>query len=103
MRQRISEKNVFPAFDLYEEYQKLEAVFSNWRTIGTYDRWGKRIAPMYTFEDYIDNLQFESWNLRGTFITLQEMRAQLGIAKNNFKKGKVTENQLLDFIQFILK
>ena len=102
MRQRISEKNVFPAFDLYEEYQKLEAVFSNWRTIGTYDRWGKRIAPMYTFEDYIDNLQFESWNLRGTFITLQEMRAQLGIAKNNFKKGSVTENQLLDFIQFIL-
>lgn len=30
------------------------------------------------------------------------MRTQLGIAKNNFKKGKVTENQLLDFVQFIL-
>lgn len=102
MRQRISEKNVFPAFDLYEEYQKLEAIFSNWPTIGFYDRWGKRMTPVWTFEDYINNIQFESWNLRGTFITLQEMRTKLGIAKNNFKKGKVTENQLLDFVQFIL-
>lgn len=102
MRQRISEKNIFPEFDLYEEYQKLEEIFSNWQTIGTYDGWGNRFPSMYSFEDYVSNFQFQSWNLRGTFITLQEMRTQLGIAKNSFKKGKITENQLLDFVQFVL-
>ena len=27
MRQRISEKNIFPSFDLFDEYQKLEEIF----------------------------------------------------------------------------
>lgn len=102
MRQRISEKNIFPSFDLFEEYQKLEAIFSNWRTIGTYDRWGGRRQPDYTFEEYIGDLQFESWNLRGTFINLQEMRQKLNIAPENFSKGNISENQLLDYIQFLL-
>ena len=102
MRQRISQKNIFPSFDLFEEYQKLEAIFSNWRTIGTYDRWGNRKPPLYTFEEYIQDLQFESWNLRGTFINLQEMRLKLNISPENFTKRNITEGQLLDYIQFLL-
>lgn len=102
MRQRISEKNIFPSFDLFDEYQKLEAIFSNWRTIGDYDRWGDRKQPLYTFEEYIRDLQFESWNLRGTFINLQEMRQKLNIAPENFSKRNITEEQLLDYIQFLL-
>lgn len=102
MRQRISEKNIFPSFDLFEEYQKLEEIFSNRRTIGTYDRWGDRRPPLYTFEEYIRDLQFENWNLRGTFINLQEMRQKLNIAPENFSKRNITENQLLDYIQFLL-
>lgn len=102
MRQRISEKNKFPSFDLFDEYQKLEAIFSNWRTMGTYDEWRTRKPPMYTFEDYIRDLQFENWNLRGTFINLQEMRSKLNIAPEDFVEKKVSEEQLLDFIQFLL-
>ena len=102
MRQRISEKNIFPSFDLFEEYQKLEAIFSNWRTIGTYDKWGNQNPPLYTFQEYIRDIQFENWNLRGTFINLQEMRTKLNIASENFSKKQINEGQLLDFIQFLL-
>lgn len=102
MRQRISERNMFPAFDLFDEYQKLEAIFSNWHTMGTYDKWGTRKPPLYTFEAYIRDLQFDNWNLRGTFISLQEMRQKLNIAPDNFTKKNITEDQLLDFVQFLL-
>ena len=92
MRQRISEKNKFPSFDLFDEYQKLEAIFSNWRTMGTYDEWRTRKPPMYTFEDYIRDLQFENWNLRGTFINLQEMRSKLNIAPEDFVEKRFLKN-----------
>jgi len=102
MRQKITDKNIFPCFDLYEEYEKLEAVFSNWSTIGTYNRWGERMAPAYSFEAYLRDLQFNSWNLRGTFVNLAEMRHKLNIAPDDFTKRGITEEQLLDYVQFLL-
>ena len=102
MRQRISEENIFPSFDLFEEYQKLEAIFSNWRTIGTYDKWGNQTRRFILIQEYIRDIQFENWNLRGTFVNLQEMRTKLNIASENFSKKQINEGQLLDFIQFLL-
>lgn len=102
MRQRISEKNIFPSFDLFEEYQKLEEIFSYRHTIGTYNMWGDQTELRYTFEQYIQDHQFDNWNLRGTFINLQEMRKKLNIAPESFSKETITEEQLLDYIQFIL-
>lgn len=102
MRLRITDKNMFPQFSLYEEYEKLEAIFSSWITIGTYTSWGETMAPKYTFEVYMRDVQFNSWNLRGTFINLMEMRHKLNIAAEDFSKKGITEGQLLDFIQFLL-
>lgn len=47
---------------------------------------------MYTFEDYIRDLQFENWNLRGTFINLQEMRSKLNIAPEDFVEKRFLKN-----------
>lgn len=102
MRQRISEKNIFPSFDLFVEYEKLENIFSVWRTIGTFNWHGQKEIPMYTFEQYMNDLQFSNWNLRGTFISLQEMRKAFHIAPEDFEHKSISEEQLLDFVQFLL-
>lgn len=102
MRQRISEKNIFPSFDLFGEYKKLEDIFSEWHTIGVFDRYGQKEMPIFTFEQYIGDLQFSNWNLRGTFISLQEMRKAFHIAPEDFDCGSISEGQLLDFVQFLL-
>ena len=100
MRAKISEKNIFPDFDLFEEYQKIEYLLSEANAIGTYNQFGKRINPRFTMEQYINDLYFTNWNLRGTFISIEEMRMGLGIEKKRFSKENISTDLVLDFIQY---
>jgi hypothetical protein len=100
MREKISEKNKFPNFDLFEEYRKIEYLLSEAHTIGTYNQFRKRMTPRFTMEEYINELCFTSWNLRGTFISIEEMRAGLGIEKARFDKKTINTDLVLDFIQY---
>lgn len=102
MRKKISEKNIFPDFDLYDEYAKIEFLISENRVIGTVDDWGSRQMALLTLEEYIDRLVFSSWNLRGTFLSIAEMRDGLGIDKSEFMSNGLTEDQVLDFLQYAL-
>lgn len=100
MRKRISESNIFPEFDLFEEYRKIEHLISEKQIIGQYNQFGNRMKPQFTLEEYVDQLYFSNWHLRGTFLSTDEMRAGLGIAKSNFSKKKISENMVLDFCQY---
>lgn len=102
MRKKISEKNIFPEFNLYDEYFKIESFLSIKNTVGTYNQFGYRQTPSYTIEDYIDQLFFNSWNLRGTFTSLSEMRNELGISKDKLTPENITEESILDFLQYAL-
>lgn len=100
MRRKISEKNVFPNFDLFSEYRKIENLLSEAQLIGTYNQFGKRISPDFTLEEYINDLFFMNWNLRGTFISIWEMRKELGIEKEQFNEKAIGVDLVLDFIQY---
>lgn len=96
MRKRISEQNVFPNFDLFKEYRKIEKYLSEYDSI--IDFTGKK----YTCEDYFDQFCFKNWNLRGTFFDLEEMRRSIGVSKDSISYLEFTEEQLLDFLQYAL-
>lgn len=101
MRKRISESNIFPQFSLYDEYLKIEYLISENKVIGTFNQFGKRIPPQYTLEQYINELYFSGWNLRGTFLSITEMRTGLGISKESITKESISEDVFLDFIQYV--
>lgn len=100
MRRRISESNIFPTFNLFEEYRKIEYLISENQIIGTYNQFGKPLCSQFTIEAYVNQLYFTNWNLRGSFLSTDEMRAGLGIAKGNFNKQGISENMVLDFCQY---
>lgn len=100
MRRKISEVNRFPQFDLYIEYQKIERLLSEQPVVGTYDRWGVKLPPRLTMEEYIDQFCFTDWGLRGTFLSIEEMRRGLCIDKLRFTKKSIDEELVLDFIQY---
>lgn len=100
MRKKISEANRFPQFDLYTEYQKIEYLISKKQIIGVYDDFGRRTIPRFTLEQYVDNLYFNDWNLRGTFFSVLEMRIGLGIDEKMLSAKPINENIVLDFIQY---
>lgn len=100
MRKRISDSNIFPDFDLFSEYQKIERILSEMPLIGTYDRYGNRTGPKYTLEKCIGDLFFMNWPLRGSFLSLAEMRDNLGIGKDSFTRRKISEEKVLDFLQY---
>lgn len=100
MRKRISESNIFPTFDLFEEYKKIEYLISEKQIIGTYNQFGRRLRPQFTLEEYVDQLYFTNWSLRGTFLSTDEMRAGLGIAKESLAADSVDESIILDFCQY---
>lgn len=102
MRKRISERNNFPDFDLYNEYLKIDVLLSEVKTVGIYNKYGKFIPDYFTLEEYIQYVCFNNWNLRGTFISIEEMRSGLGIAKESMVRDKIDENQVLDFLQYAL-
>ena len=74
MRKRISESNIFPKFDLFDEYLKIEYFISENRVIGIYDPCGFPKDPCWTIEEFVDSFGFLEWKLRGTFLSIAEMR-----------------------------
>lgn len=102
MRKRISEQNIFPNFDLYNEYRKIDMILSEKKTVGTVNKFGKIIHDYFTLEEYIEFLCFNDWNLRGTFISINEMRQGLGIEKGSITPDNIDENQILDFLQYAI-
>lgn len=102
MRKRISEQNIFPDFNLYEEYQKIEELLSEKKVAGTISRYRKIIHHYFTLEEHIQHLCFNDWNLRGTFFTIQEMRKGLGIEKGFVDSDNIDQNRILDFLQYAM-
>ncbi len=98
MRTRISETNFLPDFNLYREYLKIEILISEEPSIGIYHN----SKQAYTLEEYIDHLYFLNWNLRGSFISIEEMRAGLGISKSLFTPENIQEDHVLDFLQYAI-
>ncbi len=100
MRKRISESNLFPAFNLFEEYRKIEMIISEATIVGTYSQFGTPLIPAYTLEQYKNDLYFRGWNLRGTFVSIADMRNGLGIAKAMLTDKSIAEERVLDFLQY---
>lgn len=100
MRRRISESNIYPKFDLFEECKKINRLISEKQIIGTYNSFGEKISPHFTLEEYVDQLYFTGWNLRGTFLSINEMRNGLGITKEIFESERISEDTALDFCQY---
>lgn len=102
MRKRISEQNKFPEFDLYNEYRKIDVLLSETKSVNMYNKYGRLLTNYFTIEEYIDYVCFNDWNLRGTFTSITEMRQGLGIQKGAIHINNVTENHVLDFLQYAL-
>lgn len=99
MRHRISEMNMFPDFDITTEYKKLHILFCNDSAFDYMRPIGIRSLSL-SFRDVLEDI-FLDWNLRGSFTTVKEMLCGLGISDKEMK-DEPTEDQLLDYIQFIL-
>ena len=69
MRRRISEQNIFPEFDLYSEYRKIEKLLSEEKIVGVFHGPYKVYDNQFTLEEYIQAECFNNWNLRGTFLS----------------------------------
>jgi hypothetical protein len=101
MRKRISEQNIFPNFDLFNEYQKINSLLTEVKIIGVRDKWGDlQSIPKFTIEDFINGGYFLDWELRGTWLSIYEMRYGLQINKELFTSETITENRVLDFLQY---
>lgn len=98
MRRKISENNIFPNYDLYTEYTKIESLISEKQVIGLYSI--SDSSFLYTLEQYIDRFLFSSWNLRGTFLSIEEMRKNLGLEKVKINYRNINVELVLDFIQY---
>ena len=102
MRKRISEQNFFPDFDLYTEYRKIDHLLSEEKLVDMYNKFGRRLDNCMTLEEYIQYLCFNDWNLRGTFTSIDEMRYSLGIGKGTITPENITEEKVLDFLQYAI-
>lgn len=100
MRIRISEKNIFPSFDIRKEYFKIEMLFCNEGVFGLVRNRG--ILPASLSYHFILEKYFLSWNLHGTFTSLSEMIHELGISDTYFKTKFPSEERFLDYIQFVV-
>jgi len=95
---RISERNIFPSFDLYKEYEKIEELFSLNESINIPTIRGKQwFSIQFVVSEY-----FLAWKLRGTFTSINEMRDELGINTFSMQKGRLTEETVLHFLQFAI-
>lgn len=100
MRKRISERNILPGTDSFNEYQKLEFMFSENKCIGKY-QWSRSSMPQFTLEQYLNDLAFSDWNLRGTAISFYNMRNELGLSKEKISEEFCTDI-FVDFIELCL-
>ncbi|MFZ3373887.1 MAG: hypothetical protein WA131_12845 [Desulfitobacteriaceae bacterium] len=101
MRKRISERNVLPGTSLFDEYQKLEFLFSDNQCIGQFNKFGGRIPPNFTLEQYLNDLAFSDWNLKGTAISFYNMRDELGLSKEKIN-AEFNTDIFIDFIELCL-
>ena len=102
MRKRISDANVFLNFDMYKEWQKIETLFISTPVINERLPSYACMRPrQYSIERYLDDICFSEWHLRGTALSTDELRKQLGISKENFVPGEVTRDQMLDYLQYV--
>lgn len=101
-RKKISESNIFPDFDLFHEYQKIDTLLSETKTISVYNNFGKEIRNYFTIEEFLEYVCFNDWKLRGTFTSIAEMREGLGVSKDEITEAEINENQVLDFLQYAL-
>ena len=101
MRKRISERNIFPNFNLYEEYRKIEYLLSETKCVGREDAFGMRYNPQYSIEEYVNNYHFNEWHLRGTFTSIAEMRRGFNIDNKSISDNP-NEDIILDYLQYIL-
>ena len=99
MRQRISDRNVFPRFNIPDEYHKLHGLFCDKSAFGKSDAINGRLSPIFSYNDCLNAL-FLDWDLRGTFTSLTEMYDSLQISEFDFMTDP-TEDRLLDYIQFV--
>ena len=102
IRKKISEKNIFPNFDLYNEYHKIDMLLSEKKTVGVVNKVGRVIHDYFTLEEYIEYVCFNNWNLRGTFISIDDMRQGLGIEKSSFTPNDINEKHVLEFLQYAI-
>ena len=101
MISRISNRNILPTFDIEKEYQKLHALVFDKSAFGTYTSGGiLKTRPNTSYNMALQDL-FLDWPLRGSFTSIEEMLTSLAISEDDFVKD-VTEDRLLDFIQFTL-
>lgn len=101
MRERISDRNILPVFDLEAEYQKIHSLCFDTRAFGTYTAGGiSKTRPNISYNEALQDF-FLSWSLRGSFTSIEEMLVELSISEDDFVKN-VTEDRVLDFIQFTL-
>lgn len=77
-------------------------LLSEKKTVGVYNKFGKVIHDYFTLEEYIEYICFNDWNLRGTFISINDMRQGLGIEKGSITPDNVDENHVLDFLQYAI-
>ena len=91
---KISERNKFPKFDLLAEYKKIEYLLSEHKSI-----YRRRYTYDFTIEEII-GISFLEWHLRGTFISTEEMRAGLGIKKEELDNEALTVDSVLAFLQY---
>ena len=99
MRQKISEKNVFPTFDILIEYGKLKHLFHEERAFGYRLRYGNSRTSL-SYRDVLEVI-FLDWDLRGSFTSVKEMLCGLGISDKDFN-GDPSEDRMLDYVQFVL-
>jgi hypothetical protein len=102
MLKRISERNIFPLLNAKEECLKIDSLFSQKISVGVFGRYDKRLDPQFTIQQLFNDLFFNNWNLRGTFISIQEMRFKLGITSDDLSNAKFNNDTALDYLQFIL-
>lgn len=100
MRKRITEKNVFPQFSLEREYKKLHDLTFDRSAFGKYVVYTQKARPSLSYDNCLQ-IMFLDWDLRGSFTSIEEMLFGLHISEDDFENN-VTEDRLLDFIQFTL-
>jgi hypothetical protein len=101
MRKRISEKNVLPGRDFLKEYMKIEFLFSENKCIGGFDAFSRRKSPQFTLEQYLNDIAFSDWKLKGTSISLYNMREELELGKEAILKD-FNLDVFIDFIEFCM-
>lgn len=95
MRQKISDRNVFPKFDIAKEYEKLDDLYCCNLAMG----YGDSGVASLTFAECFDRY-FLDWPLRGSYTSDDELRKDLHLTDSVFLHG-ASGDLLLDYIQYV--